>query len=169
MPDPQPKHRTGIVAAIVLLVAVLAALAIVLDLGPFADEAAEAPDFLVSADEICAQAQDEFVGLQRTPPRTPADAAALTRELADIAQRELEEIRALPAPPELEPDLERYLDARAEGIELLREGADAAEAEDAEAYTDLQAQAARTQAKRRALARAVGLSRCSRPLRGAGA
>lgn len=173
LPDvPESRSRIGpatAAAALAAAAALVVLLAALLDLGPFEDEAAGGGGFVAQADEICAAAHDEFVELQRTPPRTAGDAASLASELAGIAQEELEEIRSLSPPAGLEPDVERYLAARKAGIELLRRGAEAAESNDSEAYADLQDELARGQSDRVRLARALGLRECSRPLEGADA
>lgn len=160
-------NRAGVAAALLFLLALGTGAALLLDLGPFADDELSARTFLERGDEICAGARDEFAALQRTPPRTAQDAADLTRELIGIAEEELEEIRSLDAPADVEPALERYLAAREEGIAVMEEGAQAAEAEDPEAYERLQADLAQTQPRRLRLARQVGFNECSRPLGGA--
>jgi hypothetical protein len=161
---PKPTHRSGIAAAAVGGVALLVVLALLLDLGPFGDDDPGPSEFAATADEICAEARDEFRDLQRTPPRTPGDAAELTRDLASLAEEELEEIGSLTPPAGAEADVARYLEAKEAGIELLRAGADAADAGDAERYEQLQAELERSQPKRLRLARAAGLAECSRPL-----
>jgi hypothetical protein len=60
--------------------------------------------------------------------------------------------------------LDRYIEAREQGLEILRDGLEAAEDDDAEAYADAQAQIADTQVDRARLAREVGFTECSRPL-----
>lgn len=164
MSGPKPTHRSGIVAAAVGGVALLVVLALVFDFGPFGDDDPSPAEFASTADEICAEAHDEFRDLQRTPPRTQGDAADLTRDLASIAEEELEEIGSLTPPAEAEAAVARYLEAKDAGIEMLQAGADAADAGDAERYDELQSELERGQPQRLRLARAAGLSECSRPL-----
>ena len=163
MPGPDSNRRAGWAAAILAVVAILAAV-VLLDLGPFADDDLSPSEYVERADEICAEAHADFAELQRTPPRTPADAADLTRELIGVAEEELEQVDSLAVPADLDGDVDRYLAAREEGIATLREGVRAAEAEDPRAYADLQAELARSQPRRTRLARDIGLSECSRSL-----
>lgn len=164
MGESERGNRAGLAAALLALLALGLGAAIFLDIGPFADEELSGQTFLERGDQICGEARDEFAALQRTPPRTPQDAADLTRELIGIAEEELDEIGSLAAPADIEPALDRYLAAREEGIAVMRHGVEAAEAEDPGAYERLQAQLERTQPERLRLARRVGFSRCSRPL-----
>lgn len=168
MQGSEGSNRVGIAGAIALGIAALLALALILDLGPFADEDLSEQEFVAAGDEICAEAHDRFLELQRTPPRTPGDAAELTRELTSVAEEELDAIADLPAPSSLDPDVERYLAARERGIELIRRGAEAAEQREAEAYERLQVELARSQPARQRLARQIGFTVCSRPLAGGG-
>jgi hypothetical protein len=154
-------------AALFLVAGVVIAVLTLAGSGPFASEEVEELDrqsFLARGDEICPLAHEEFAELQREPPRTASEAADLTANLVEISEQELEEIRGLGVPQELEEQLERYLAAREEGIELLREAQEAAEEDDPEAYADAQAELREGQLERTELARAVGFSECSRPL-----
>ena len=60
--------------------------------------------------------------------------------------------------------LERYLQAREEGIDQMRAGVDAAADRDAFAYEQAQADVAAGQLRRLQLARRVGFTECSRIL-----
>lgn len=166
--EPEPKAGNRLVwAAIAALgVAVLLVLAILLDLGPFADEELSEAEFLARADEICADAHSDFERLQDSPPSTASEAAALTQELADISKGELDGVSDLNAPASLTTPLERYVKARQEGIDKLREGLDAAEEGDGFAYADAQAKVASGQLNRLKLAQKVGFDECSRVLFG---
>lgn len=150
----------------VLAVGVFVALALLLDLGPFADEPLSEAEFLARGDEICHRAHADFEELQGHAPATAREAAEITDELVAIAREELERIRDLEAPVALETALKRYLDARVAGIERLEEGAKAAADEDAFAYAKAQAEVADTQLSRLKLAREVGFDQCSRVLFG---
>jgi hypothetical protein len=165
-PEPQAGNRLVWVAIAALGVGVLIALAIILDLGPFADEPLSEAEFLARADRICADAHSDYERLQDSPPSTAAEATELTQELVDISHEELDQISDLDAPAAVETPLERYLHAREDGINKLREGADAAEKGDAFAYSAAQAKVASGQLDRQKLAKAVGLEECSKVLFG---
>ena len=108
------------------LLAALVVLAAVLGLGPFGDndttESLGSGEFIARGDEVCRRAHDQFAELQPNPPITAQKAAALQEELIQISEGELDQIRALDAPPEVEEALNRYLRAREQGIALLKEG-----------------------------------------------
>jgi predicted transcriptional regulator len=165
-PQPQARSRLGRAALAALALAAVVVLAILLDLGPFADEELSEAEFLAGGDEICRQAHADFADLQGSPPRTAAEAAALTDELLAISREELDAIRDLDAPASLERSLRRYLSAREQGIAELRAGLEAAEEGDAFAYAEAQAAVASGQVERLELAREVGFSDCSRVLFG---
>jgi hypothetical protein len=57
----------------------------------------------------------------------------------------------------------RYLNAREQGIALLKKGLAAAQGGNAQAYAAAQAAITKGQVKRLKLARAVGFTECSRP------
>jgi hypothetical protein len=158
------ENRAAIAGGIALLIAVIIAVAALLDLGPFADEELSEAEFLARGDEICTEAHDRFLNIQRATPRTADDAATLTKELIAIAEEELHEIRDLEEPSTLSAPLHRYLEAREDGIERMREGLKAAEDEDAFGYGSAQSRVADTQPDRFGLAREVGFNECSRPL-----
>jgi alkanesulfonate monooxygenase SsuD/methylene tetrahydromethanopterin reductase-like flavin-dependent oxidoreductase (luciferase family) len=169
------RIRTAAPPAIIVAAGLLVAAALVLAVltvagtGPFASEEVEELDrqsFLARGDEICRLAQEEFEELQQDPPRTASEAADLTANLVEISEQELEEIRDLGVPESLEEPLERYLDAREEGIDLLRDAQQAAEEGDEETYVQAQAEVREGQLERTTLAEAVGFSECSRPLPG---
>jgi predicted transcriptional regulator len=165
-PRPQSTSRIGWAASAALVIGVILALAILLDLGPFADEELSEAEFAARGDDICQQAHTDFTKLQESPVRTANEAAALTEELVGISRDELDAIRDLNGPASLEPALERYLEAREKGIAQLRAGLAAAEDGDAFAYADAQAKVASGQADRLKLAQKVGFNECSRVLFG---
>ena len=165
-PRPEARGRLGWVALGALGLAALVVIAIVMDLGPFADEELSAAEFATRADDVCRQAHTDYTKLQDSPPRTANEAAALTEELIGISRDELDAIRDLNAPASLEPALERYLRAREQGIEQLRDGLEAAQVGDAFAYAEAQAKVAADQKERLRLAKRVGLRECSRVLFG---
>lgn len=156
-------NRTGIAAGVVSAIAVLAVAAL-FDLGPFADDELSAAEFLSRGDEVCREAHDEFLDIQRSAPRTASDAEAIAEALIEVAEEETAALRELDPPAGLATRLESYLDEREQGIELLRTGLAAAQDEDVRAYEAAQAKLARTQPKRLRAARKVGFSECSEPL-----
>ena len=163
--EPRP-NRTGLLAAIIGAVGVLVVLAVLLDLGPFADEELSAAEFLAQGDEICAQAHEEFREVQTSAPRTAADAEEQVQALIDIAETELDGIADLGAPTGLEADVDEYLADRERGIELLRDGLEAARDDDPDAYEQAQAELASQQERRHEVARKLGFTECSKPLVG---
>jgi hypothetical protein len=148
------------IAAVMLIVA----LAVALDIGAPADDDLPEGEFLAQGDEICSRARDEFERLQRTKPRTPGEAEELTSALVDLATEELDRVRELSAPADLEPALDRYLKAREQGIEQMRAGLQATRDRDAFAYEKAQAEVADGQIHRLQLAKQVGFSECSQIL-----
>jgi hypothetical protein len=120
-------------------------------------------DFVSKGDQICKNAHDQFAELQKSPPTNAAEAAALTQTLIDISNSELDQIRGLEAPSDVQPALDRYLKAREQGIALLKEGLAAAQNGNARAYATAQAKITKGQVARLKLARAVGFNECSRP------
>jgi hypothetical protein len=126
-------------------------------------------DFLAKGDAICKRAHDQFVQLQQDPPNTAGEAAALTDKLIKISRDELGRIQGLKEPDELQPAVERYLQAREEGIALLEKGLQAAQDKDAQGYAAAQAKIAAGQVKRLKLAKAVGFTQCSQPVGSSGA
>ena len=99
--------RSGWIAVGALVLGVLVALAILLDLGPFADEALSEAEFVAQADEICAQAHADYEDAQGSPPRTANEAAGLTQKLIDVSDEELDRVSDLSAPASLQPQVDR--------------------------------------------------------------
>jgi hypothetical protein len=114
-------------------------------------------------DAICKEARDRFAQLQGSPPTTPDEVATFTQRVIDITESEVTRLRALNAPSQVKPALDRYLRAMEENIAVLKEGLKAARRSDAAAYAKAQAKAAQGQVKRLAYAQAVGFEECSRP------
>jgi hypothetical protein len=121
-------------------------------------------EFLTQGDEICKEGRAQFAELQRDPPQSAAESAELTRQLIEITEAEIDDLRDLNAPAESQEALDDYLAAREAGLEILEKGLQAAEDEDATAYAEAQAQIARSQVDRARLAERVGFSECSQPL-----
>jgi hypothetical protein len=165
------SRRFGRLAAVAIAaLAIAAALAVLLNLGPFENDGTlTRAEFVQQGDEICKEAHDQFAENQKRPPDTASAAAALTESLIAISENELNDIRNLDAPSEVQSALDRYLAAREEGIALLRKGLEAAQKKDARAFAAAQANIAATQVKRLRLAQQVGFSECSRPIAGSSA
>jgi hypothetical protein len=164
MEPSESGRRVGWALAATGALAVLVAVAILLDLGPFADEELTRGELIARGDQICEQAHEAFSELQSEPPRTGREAADLTSQLAGIAEDERDEIDELNGPDDLDPAIDGYLAARDRGIEALRRGNEAAEEGDSGAYERHQAELAKSQLERRRMAREIGFSECSRPL-----
>ena len=159
---PSERLVRGLVPVLVLGGIFLAGAAF--DLGPFKPRELSRGEMIVRADQICAEANVAFEEVQSKPPQTPEQAAELTDHLVGIAEDESKHIAELERPPEMNAELEAYLDARRSGIELLKDGRSAAEDSNADGYVQAQAELARTQPERWRIARAIGFSECSRPL-----
>lgn len=164
MQEAPPTNRTGLAAAIIGVVVVLAVVSIVFDLGPFSDDELSAAEFLSQGDEICAQAHDDFLDIQGSAPRTAADAEAQVDALIKVASDERDGIQELNPPRSLAGQVDSYLEERENGIETLEEGRAAARDDDPEKYEAAQAKLASQQAKRQETAQEVGFNECSEPL-----
>ncbi len=163
-PTERNDRRLGWIALVIVVAGALVALTLLLDLGPAADEELPQAEFLAQGDQICAQAQRSFEELQRSRPTTGGEASALTSELLRISEDELDQVSHLRAPVALQRSLDRYLDAREQGIDQIRAGLDAVDDRDAFAYAEAQAAVADGQVRRLQLAKEVGFEQCSRIL-----
>jgi hypothetical protein len=133
--------------------------------GPFGDdEELSEQEFTAEGNAICERGREQYLELQRDPPKSASEAAELTRRLIEITESEIEDLRDLNGPVDSEDALDDYLESREAGLEILREGLEAVEDQDAQAYSEAQAQIARGQVDRARLAEKVGLSGCSQPL-----
>ena len=150
-----PRRR---LQALVLSAALAAVAAGCGDGGP---EQVSAEELVAKGDALCRDGQQRFAEIQAKPLRNANDAEAQTRELIDVAEDELNELRDLEPPDELGPAYDAWLAARVSGIEVFEQGLDAAERDDDQAYVDAQTRAAAGGAKRRELAAAVGFKVCS--------
>jgi hypothetical protein len=128
------------------------------------DEELTDEQYKAEGNAICERGREQYVELQKDPPQSAAAAAELTRNLIEITEDEIEDLRDLDAPLDREDALDDYLESRQAGVRILEEGLTAAEDEDAQAYAEAQAQIARGQVDRARLAEQAGLTECSRPL-----
>ena len=142
-------------------------IAAIFGLGPFADEELTPAEFIGRGDQICKEAHDAFVDLQEAQPQTGQEAADLSDQLASIAADESDQIAELDRPAELDALVDRYLEARARGIDALEAGADAVGDDDGEAYRAQKRELLASQDERRRLATQIGFAECSRQLPGA--
>ena len=164
MEEAPRTNRTGLAAGIIGVVVLLAVLAVVLDLGPFADDELSAAEFLSQGDEICKQAHDEFLDIQGSSPRTSDDAVAQVNALIEVAVKERDGILELDGPADLAEDVDGYIAEREKGIEILKDGLAAARDDDPAAYEEAQAQLASQQSERQDTAQKLGFNECSEPL-----
>lgn len=153
-----------LIGGAVIALAVLAGLGALLDLGPFATEELPQYQFIARADGICRKAHAQFEDLQSPPPETSVQAQALTEQLIAIAEDEYNKIADLEPPGSISDQVDDYLAARAEGIDLMHQGLDAARDNDGVAYERAQSELESGQGERRQAARAIGLDVCSEPL-----
>lgn len=147
----------------------LAAAAIAAGCGGGGGEPLTAQQLVAQGDELCKQGQERFAQIQSEPPANASDAVDQTEQLIDSANEELEGLRDLKAPEELSDTYSQYLDAKQEALDLLSNGRDAANDQDAERYGELQSEVAAAGPERLKLARAVGFTICSRPQSNPGA
>jgi hypothetical protein len=167
MNEPHPWSfgvKFGLVAGVVGVVLLLFAIGAVAHLGPFEREELTQGQLLAQGDEICRKAHSAFAQLQTKQPQTPDQAETLTNQLISIAQDERDRIASLNGPPEFDDVLQTYLDARDLGIEALKRGRDAAQAERPDIYAEAQKELAETQRQRIQIARQVGFAECSRKI-----
>jgi len=135
--------------------------------GPLGDDgeggaALTEEEFAARGDEICRAAQEQVAEVQRDPPASREDSIRFTEELIAVFEDEIAELEALEPPDDRGEAFDRYMEARRETVELLEQGRDAAEENDAEGYADAQAEVAAGQVERAELAQEAGLSGCSR-------
>jgi hypothetical protein len=170
--QPGLRNPAAVVLGALALLAVIVALAALLDIGPFANDGGgsqlSTAQFVAKGDEICKKAHEQFVDLQQVPPKTSSEAAALQQKLIDISEDEVNQVRALGAPSDLESALDRYLRARERGIKVLKEGLKAAQSNDPVAYEKSKRKSFQGQGERTRLAHAVGFTVCSSAFSGAG-
>lgn len=69
-------------------------------------------EFVAKGDGICREGDKQYAQAQQNPRTTAAGNAALTEKLIQITNDQLSQIRALDAPADVQPALDRYLHAR---------------------------------------------------------
>jgi hypothetical protein len=118
---------------------------------------------ITQGDAICKDASDRFAELQGSPPTTPEGAATFAQKVIEIMESEVSQLRALNAPDDVKPALDRYVKSLVKNVDVLKQGLKAAQQSDATAYSQAQAKAAQGQVKRLQYAQAVGFKECSVP------
>lgn len=122
-----------------------------------------AEELVSEGDEICRLGQERFAEIQPHLPVNASEAVEQTKALEQEAEDELNALRDLNPPDELEASYTRYLEVRGQALEFFRRGVDAAEAQDGEAYTAAKTALEEGVAERKRLAEAVGFNVCSNP------
>lgn len=122
-----------------------------------------AEELVLRADRICREGQARFQEIQAEPPANSKEAVDQTEELIEVAEQELDELDELEPPDGLRDRFDRYLEERGSAIEVLKEGREAAERQDARGYGAAQERAQAQLAARGQLARDLGFKVCSRP------
>jgi hypothetical protein len=130
------------------------------------DEQLDAAELVSRGDEICREGQQSFAEIQEGELANARDAVGQTDELLGVARDELDELRDLNPPEELQQPYDLYLEARERAVDLLQQGRDAAADRDAAGYSKAQQGLADGARERRRLARAVGFQVCSQPREG---
>jgi hypothetical protein len=138
-------------------------LAVLAGCGGGGGEPLTAQQLVAQGDEICKQGQQRFAEIQSQPPANASDAVDQTEQLIDSANEELDGLRDLNPPDELSDTYSQYLDAKQEALDLLEDGRDAADDQNAKLYGELQSKVAAAGPERLKLAREVGFKICSRP------
>lgn len=121
-----------------------------------------ATELVSRADEICRGGIERFEEIQSEPPSNAVEAEAQTEELVDVASEELNDLRELRPPDELQEPYEAYLASRTRALDQLERGRDAAAERDTDAYVVAQTKVTADQPARLKLAQAVGLEDCSK-------
>ena len=125
-------------------------------------------ELVSEGDRICREGQERFAEIQAELPGSAGEAVEQTSGLVDSAREELDELEELEPPDDLKDPYERYLELKREALELLEEGRDAAEDQDAELYGELQGEVSAAAAERRKVAAEVGFKTCSSSAKAAG-
>lgn len=119
-------------------------------------------ELVQKGDEICNQGRERFGQVQAEPPANASEAADQTQQLIEVANSELADLRDLEPPDEQRAAYNRYLEARQRALDLFKQGKDAADNQNGDAYATAQAAVAAGAAKRQQLAQALGFKVCSK-------
>ena len=126
-------------------------------------DTASADTVIADGDAICADAQEQIAALRAEEQGTPEAAARFTADVIAVYEEEVDGLEGLEAPADLQDELDRYIAAREEALDHLRDGLAAAERGNETGYADAQAAVAQGQVERTELAAAVGFEVCSVP------
>jgi hypothetical protein len=129
--------------------------------GEDSSEQLSADELVTRADEICRAGIERFGEIQSKPPSNAVEAEKQTSDLFDQASDELNDLRELRPPDELQESYEAYLASRGRALDQLEQGLDAAANRDTDAYVAAQAKVTADQPNRLKLAQAIGLQDCS--------
>ena len=119
-------------------------------------------ELVQKADQACQEEQSRFTEIQATPPANASEAADQTKALVQAAQDASSAMDDLEAPDELQAQYGSYLDARAEAIDLMKKGQEAAEDQDSRGYGAAQGAVTKSAPQRKKLANSLGFKVCSR-------
>ena len=115
--------------------------------------------FVAQANAICGEATEALEGLPS--PGSLAELARRVPELQDIAQRELDQLRALGQPPEASERIDpAYFTLLEEQVDLLTDLGDAAASDDLAGARDVLSEAAALNAQTASIAVDYGLDAC---------
>ena len=124
-------------------------------------EKVTAAELSQKGDQICREEQRRFSEIQAHSPPNASVAADQTNELIDIADAANSDLADLQPPESVQSRYDDYLDARDRVVDEMKRGADAAESQDSVAYASAQGAVAKTNPKRRHLAKSLGFKVCS--------
>ena len=146
-----------------------ASLALIAGCGDGSSQPLSTEQLVEQGDELCRSGQDRFAAIQKEPPANTQQAADQVSELVDAANEEVDGLRDLEPPDEVQQAYDEYISAREDALDLLEDGRNAAEDEDSNAYGAAQVKLSDGAAERSKLARAVGFKVCSNPRAPSGA
>jgi len=112
--------------------------------------------------EICTQVAERFAEIQAEPPRTFSQGGEIVSALLAVAEDGEQQLASVEPPAEKADAFDAYREARGEVIAQLERAADAAEAEDGDAYERARQAVVEGAGERARLARRAGLAVCAR-------
>jgi hypothetical protein len=158
----RPRGRRLLVGAGIGAAVIAAAAAVLVLGGGGGSESPELARLRAQADEICVVSRNDFTKAAATPIESKADRIAQSRQLADISERALRQLRQLDPPPEVAVEFNSYLELRRKMAHQLRNAEQDAREDDLAAYRQAQERIDAGAGDRYDAARAVGLTFCSR-------
>jgi hypothetical protein len=144
----------------VLIAPVVASLVLAAGCGGGKEEVSAA-ELSQKGDQICREEQRRFDEIQSHPPPNASVAADQTKELIDVAEAANSDLGDLQPPESISDRYDDYLEARDRVVEEMKRGADAAESQDSADYAASQNAVAKSNPRRRHLARSLGFKVCS--------